>query len=93
MSLAAAPLLALWVALGFALGAAHFRALRLNVGLYLGRAPLWRGLALHAARLAIAAAAFWAAAREGGALALLALLAGFLLARLLVVPRRVRDDD
>ena len=79
------PLLA-----GAALGLAYFLALRVTVQrLHQQRHPgMWMALGLIA-RLALALAVFVLAVREGGWPALAAALAGFLLARTVLV-RRVR---
>lgn len=75
-----APLvLVVWLLAGAALGAAFFASLRLAVSLYgSGRAIL--AVPLHIARLAVVVAVFWYASHVG-AVALLAALGGFLLAR------------
>ena len=76
----------LWTAVlpflgGLGLGAMSFAALAWNVGLYTSTgAGLWKGVALHVARLAALAGAFWFAASLG-AIPLLAGLAGYLVAR------------
>lgn len=76
------------VVAGTALGAAYVRLLALNVALYAGSGPWRRALLLHAARLAMVGLAMWAAALVG-AVVLLALLGGFVVARTLMVGRVV----
>ena len=66
-------------AVGAAVGLAYFAALGVNVRLYLDGRARWRPLALHAVRIAAAAAAFWGLATQGVA-PVLAGLAGFLIA-------------
>jgi len=69
---------------GFVLGGASYAMLKLNTVLYLGGGP-WRSAVLHIARLAILVAILvWAARRGAGPL--LALAAGLVAARPVVVP-------
>lgn len=70
--------------LGFAGGAAFFTALHVNVGLYLKAGAVGRAVGLHLARLTGAAALFTAAALQGF-WPLIATLAGFVLARVLMM--------
>jgi len=70
---------------GFALGIAHFVTLRANVRLYVTPGPVWRPIALNLLRLGMTGAAFAAAVVFGGAIAVLAGLTGFLLARAMLV--------
>ncbi|AWU96277.1 ATP synthase subunit I [Azospirillum ramasamyi] len=74
---------------GLALGLLFFRGLAATSRLYVA-GGVRRALPLHLLRLAAAAAGFTAAALWGGAAALLAMLAGFQLARGLVVRREKR---
>lgn len=82
--------IALWAAAGFGFGLAHFAALRANVARYAAGDRARAAILIHVGRLALAAAAFWLAALYGGALALLAGLAGFLVARFVAV-RHARE--
>jgi F1F0 ATPase subunit 2 len=84
MSAASMAHFVLFAALGAAVGTLYFRALRLNARLYLAGTGIWRPIALHLLRLLGAVAGFVAIAPSGGG-ALLSALAGFLLARALVV--------
>jgi N-ATPase, AtpR subunit len=77
--------LALFGGAGFALGIAHFVTLRANVRLYVAPGPVWRPIALNLLRLGMTVAAFAAAVVCGGAIAVLAGLVGFLLARTVLV--------
>jgi len=79
-----AALIAAFALIGFALGVAHFAALRWTVGAYLaGR----RGaIAWYAARLAGSGAVLVVLVRLGGPL-VIATLVGFVAARLVVVRR------
>ena len=70
---------------GLALGLAHFAALRANVRLYIASGPIWRPIALNLARLAATGGAVVAAVALGGALPTLAVVAGFVLARMVVL--------
>jgi len=70
----------LYLALGIALGYAHFRSLRWNLKLYTQHSPTWLSAGTHVLRLLLIAAAFVLVARQG-ALPLLACLAGLLIAR------------
>lgn len=79
-TLPAPVLLAVFAALGLLLGALHFAGLRWNSRLFTNGAPLWQPVLLQLLRLALTAAALLLCARFG-ALALLAALAGLLLAR------------
>lgn len=76
--------LGLFASLGGLLGAAFFSALRLNVRLYLGTGKLPWSLALHVVRFGILGVFFWWAAGRGVG-PLVASLAGFLVARSVVV--------
>lgn len=69
---------------GLALGLVHFATLRWTVAAYLGGRR--RAIAWYVARLAGSAALLFVLARTGGPL-VLATLAGFVLARVLVVRR------
>lgn len=71
---------------GAGLSILFFWLLSLNGRLYAGGRVL-AATALHVGRLAVAALVFIAVARLGGAVPLLALLAGFLVARPLLVRR------
>lgn len=73
-----------FVALGLALGAAFFAALRLNARLYLGHAGRLPAALLQVARIGVAGGAFLLAARWGAA-ALLGTFAGFLVARMVAL--------
>jgi hypothetical protein len=70
---------------GFALGLAHFATLRANARLYLEAGPIWRPLALNLFRLGMTGAVFAAAVALGGATPALAGLAGFFIARSVLV--------
>lgn len=73
-------------AIGLALGAAYFTALRWNVRLYLESGRRRAGIALHLARLAAVTAALWLASCAGAG-PLLALALGLLVARPFVTHR------
>jgi hypothetical protein len=77
---------------GFALGAAHFAALRRNVTLYLGQSRRAQALGLHALRMALLAAA-WIAIARFGALALVTSFGGLLAARWTVTSRVARFPE
>jgi len=77
--------LVLFGSAGFALGIAHFVTLRANVRLYVAPGPVWQAIALNLLRIGMTVAAFATAAVFGGAIAVLAGLAGFLLARTVLV--------
>lgn len=62
-------------------GIAYFALVRRSVELFLAPEGLWRGVALAGGRIGLAGLLFWAIAVKGGALPLVAALAGFLLAR------------
>jgi hypothetical protein len=79
MSVGAILVAILFGGLGYAAGLGFFGALRLNLDLYLSRAP-GRAVAFHLLRLAAAVGFFASAAAAGAAPALTALL-GFLAAR------------
>jgi hypothetical protein len=75
---------------GAVLGFVYFRALRLNVQLYVNGGALWLPLALHVGRIAAAVLVF-GLLTPFGAGALLGALAGFMAARLVLVrPERRR---
>lgn len=83
------PQLALWLVAGIALGAVYLWLVARTVAAITGSgqrttAALWLVL-----RMALAAVAFWAAASEG-ALPLLVMLLGFLIARTVAI-RRARE--
>jgi hypothetical protein len=82
--LPAALTAALFALLGFALGLAHFRGLRRDVSTYLSGGLRVSAVAAHAARVLVTVGAIVLVARTGGA-GLLAVLAGFLVARHVVV--------
>jgi F1F0 ATPase subunit 2 len=75
--------LAAYAVAGLALGAASFASLRLNTDLYVG-GGLWRPIALHLLRLAVVTAVLVFAALKGAG-PLLAVAAGLVIARPLVV--------
>ena len=80
---------------GLALGTAYFRALGANVALYVTGEATGRALALHGLRLVGAGVVFFAAAQFGAG-PLLGVLAGFVVARLLLVRARrtsVGEDE
>ncbi|MBI1207673.1 MAG: hypothetical protein GC191_10350 [Azospirillum sp.] len=81
---------ALGLVVGLGVGVAFFRALRLNVGLFLGSGPVWRPAVLTMLRIGLATAALGGLTLLGPAPAL-AGLAGFTLVRL-VVAREPRPD-
>lgn len=94
IDLAALPLaLTLPVAFigGLLLGLVYFRAVRLTADLIVGHGNPLFGLALALGRLALLGAGFYVAVLAGG-LALLAALAGILLAKFVMV-RLVRKVD
>ncbi len=76
--------LAAWLAAGSMLGGAHFLSLRWSVRLFLAGRAAW-SLALQGLRLALLAGAFAAVAVWFGALPLLAVTGGLLLARTAVL--------
>lgn len=80
---------AVFGAIGLAVGAAYFEALRVNARLYLGGSGRVRGVGLHALRVALLAAALVVIARFGG-LALVSALVGLLASRRIVVARIAR---
>ena len=87
--MSAFPHLALWLAAGIALGAVYLWLVARTVAAITGsggKAPAALWLVL---RMALAAGAFWAAATEG-ALPLLVMLLGFLIARTVAI-RRARE--
>lgn len=71
------------LALGAALGAAHFLLLLRSVRLHASQAPAVRVAPLYLIRIGVAVSAFWLIAQEGALPLLLALL-GFLAARVAV---------
>ncbi len=75
----------IFCAAGVALGLLHFSTLRANTGLYLSGDRIWLAIALHAFRIVATGGAFVLAVEFGGASAVLALFAGFLLARQMMV--------
>jgi hypothetical protein len=77
-------LAAAMLAAGFALGLAYFAALRRGVALFAAGSGVWAPLALTVARLGAAAAAMTGAAMIG-AMPLLALFVGFLVARVVAL--------
>lgn len=92
--MAALPDLALWLAAGIALGAVYLRLLARTVAAFTGAGGSGgAGAVWLLLRVALAAGAFWAAARHG-ALPLLSMLLGFLVARTVAI-RRAREagDD
>ena len=76
----------LYGALGALLGIAFFAALDWNVLLYVEPGAGWKAPLVHIARLLLAGAIFTLAAR-GGAMPLLATLAGFQMIRIAAVNR------
>lgn len=83
MSGIAATEIALYVAVGLALGAAYFVLLSHTVRLHVANAPTARIVPGYVVRLGAAVAVFWVVAQQG-ALPLLLTLAGFLAARFAV---------
>lgn len=75
---------ALFAALGLAAGLAFFTALRLNVGLYVSGGSVLLPAAFHVGRMAALAVALLLVV-QCGAVALLAALAGLLVARAIVL--------
>jgi F1F0 ATPase subunit 2 len=82
--------LALFGALGLALGLAHFHGLRRDTRRYLARGVRLGGVALHAARVLTTVAVLVLIARSGAA-HLLAATAGFVAARFVAVTRARRS--
>lgn len=82
---------ALFGALGFALGLAHFYGLRRDARRYLARGMSLGTAAGHAARLLASAAVLVFIARTG-AIPLVAALAGFLAARFVAVAQARRSS-
>jgi len=78
-------------ALGLAVGFAYLAALRINVRLYVAANARWRPLLLHAARMVAVASMFLALATQGAG-PLLGGFLGFLAARLIARPWRVRSS-
>ncbi|MFZ7089918.1 ATP synthase subunit I [Primorskyibacter sp. 2E233] len=74
---------------GLLLGYVYFRALHETANLIVNKGPAWIGLALTAGRFALAVAVLYLAVRVSG-LALLAALAGMLIARALMIRRMKR---
>jgi hypothetical protein len=72
--------LALWVAAGLALGAVYLLMLSQSVSVITGAGGWVRAVAWLILRVAVAATTLWMAA-QNGALAILLLLAGFMIAR------------
>lgn len=89
-----APLLPIvaGVLAGLALGVLFFRGLAATARLY-AVGGIRRAVTLHLMRLAGAGAGFTIAAIWGGAVTLLAMLAGFQLARTVVVRREKRAQE
>ena len=85
-----------WIGLAFpfgaAIGVAFFQALRLNVRLYLGTGPWWQPVVLLVVRIALAVAGLGSLVLAGF-LPALAGLAGFTLARLVMVRRAKREEE
>ncbi len=77
--------LAAFAGAGVVLGLAHFAALRANVRLYVAPGPIWLAIGLNLLRLALTGGGFAATVVFGSATAALAALAGFLLARALLI--------
>jgi F1F0 ATPase subunit 2 len=84
-------LVMLYCAVGMVLGAIHFVALRRNVGAYVADGFKAWTVVLHVARLMLVGLVFVWLARRGGVL-VLAALAGFTVARL-IVARRAREGS
>lgn len=78
---------------GALIGAAYFAALRWNVRLYARARAGWAAAVAHLARFAFAALSFAAIARDGGADALLAAFAAFLVVRTTAVRRVQRGVE
>jgi F1F0 ATPase subunit 2 len=81
---------ALFAAVGFALGLLHFHGLRRDARRYLARGMSAGTVALHAARILGSVAVLVLIAR-GGAIPLVAALAGFLAARFVAVAQARRS--
>jgi len=80
------------LALGFILGTAYFVLLRANTQLF-ATSGSWRNAALlYAVRLILTVGALWLIAQAGAA-ALLASLAGFLVARSIMLTRLIFRHD
>ena len=77
---------ALGLCAGAALAIVYLAALALNVRLYMAAVPAWRSVGLHVMRLGATLLAFTLLARVGAA-ALVGALAGFSIARLVVLGR------
>ncbi len=84
-----ALVIALFGALGLALGLAHFHGLRRDTRRYLARRVFAVPVPLHLGRILATTAALVFLARSGG-VALVSALAGFLAARFVVVARARR---
>jgi len=78
--------LALYPMAGAALGTFYFILVHRTARLHAAAGPATRIAALYALRLALAVVVFWAIAQQG-ALPLLLTLAGFILARMIVMRR------
>jgi F1F0 ATPase subunit 2 len=78
--------LALYPAAGIVLGALYFVLVHRTARLHAAAGSAGRIVALYALRLALAVIVFWAIAQQG-ALPLLLALAGFIVARMLVMRR------
>jgi hypothetical protein len=78
-----------FAAVGFALGAAHFLALRTNTALYLAHGRRGRAALLHVLRMMLVAGA-WLTLARFEAPALIPAFAGFLGARYAVAARAAR---
>lgn len=83
------PQFAFWLAAGIALGAIYLWLVGRTVAAITGSGRKTIAAAWLVLRMALAAGAFWAAATQG-ALAVLAMLLGFLIARTVAI-RRARD--
>jgi len=78
---------ALHAALGFALGVGALISLRKNVALYAAAGSRGAAIGLHFIRMAIVVTTFVLIARLAGARGLVFALCGFVLARLIALPR------
>lgn len=78
--------LALYPLAGIALGALYFILVHRTARLHAAAGPAGRIAALYAIRLILAVAVFWAIAQQG-AMPLLLTLAGFIVARMIVLRR------
>lgn len=87
----AIPELVFWLAGGIALGAVYLGLVARSVAALAQSHRISAGAIYLLLRMALAAGAFWAAATRG-ALPLLVMLAGFLIARTIAI-RRAREAD